>query len=456
MSTRTLARDLAALVGEEAVLSEPPVTYLEDATFTRGVRGFADAVVLPSTSDEVARVVRWCYEHDVPIVPRGGGTGYAGGAVPFGGVVVALERMRRVREFEPLFWRIEVESGLTTWELRRLVRDNGLVFPPNPGAGEQSQVGGNVATNAGGPHAFKYGVVGRWVTGLEVVVPPGEVMQTGGAVRKDTAGYDLKSLLVGSEGTLGIVTGVWLRLLPAPERVLTVAAAYSSAEAGCDAIETVYGSGIQPAALEYFDDVTLHHTRAAFPVELPPEAGFLVAAEADGSTAEADRAASELVEALSSGALGVHRPSPVEVWRWRDGVSFTMAGVLGRKLAGDLAVPPDRLREMIAATEEVGARHGVEVCSWGHAGDGNVHANVLFPPDDAGAESAAVAAAEELADRAVALRGTISGEHGVGVLKAAQLEKQLDAASLELQRQIKRVFDPKGLLNPGKKIPARR
>lgn len=233
MSTLTLGRDLAALVGGEAVLLDPPAQYLKDATSTCGLRGWAEAVVLPATADEVARLLGWCYEHDVPVVPRGGGTGFAGGAVPFGGVVLALERMRRVRSFEPLLWRIVVESGVTTWQLRRLARENGLVFPPDPGAGEQSQVGGNVATNAGGPHAFKYGVVGRWVTGLEVVLPPSEIVTVGGSMRKDVAGYDLKSLLIGSEGTLGVVTAVWLRLLPVPERSVPIAVVYRSVAAGC-------------------------------------------------------------------------------------------------------------------------------------------------------------------------------------------------------------------------------
>ena len=452
LSTHTLGRDLAAIVGAEAVLLDPPASYLEDATSSRGLRGHADAVVLPATTDEVARVLAWCYVHDVSVVPRGGGTGFAGGAVPFGGVVVALERMRRIRSFDPLFWRIVVESGLTTWELRRLARENGLVFPPDPGAGEQSQVGGNVATNAGGPHAFKYGVTGRWVTGLEVVVPPGEVITTGGPVRKDVAGYDLKSLLIGSEGTLGIVTAVWLRLLPAPERVLPIAAVYASATEGCAAIEAVYGAGIEAAALEYLDEGALRHSGAAFPAALPSEGGFLVIAEADGSAVEVERVAEDLVEALSPDALALHRPELEALWRWRDGVSFAVTGVLGRKVSEDVAVPVDRLREIIRATTEIGSRHGLEACSWGHAGDGNVHSSFLFAPGDAAAEAAALVAADELAACAVALGGTISGEHGIGVLKLTHLPAQVGPRSLTLQQEIKRAFDPKGLLNPGKKV----
>jgi glycolate oxidase subunit GlcD len=453
VTTKTIGRELEALVGADAVLLDPPAHYLEDATANRGLRGWADAIVLPSTTEEVASVVAWCYEHDVPLVPRGGGTGYAGGAVPFGGIVLALERLQRVRSFEPLFWRIAVESGVTTWQLRRLARENGLMFPPDPGAGEQSQVGGNVATNAGGPHAFKYGVVGRWVTGLEAVLAPGEVVVVGSAARKDVAGYDLKSLLIGSEGTLGVVTAVWLRLLPAPERLLPVAAFYPTVDAGCDAIEAVYGAGIGAAALEYLDAAAIRYGGGAYPREVPADAGLLVIAEADGSAAEAERVAGELVEALSPSALAVQRPPLEELWRWREGLSFAVAAATaGRRVSEDVAVPPDRLRDAITGTLEIGARHGLEACGWGHAGDGNVHSSFLVAGDEQ--EAAALAALDDLAALALSLGGTISGEHGIGVLKLPHLAARFPPRTLALQQEIKRVFDPKGLLNPGKKIVA--
>src|SRR4051812_33536731 len=260
--TRRVLADLEKLA--ETRPGDDPA-YLVDASASMGLRGHADAVVLPRTADEVAAVVAWCYERGVAIVPRGGGTGYAGGAVPFGGVVVALERLVRVRRFEPLLWRLEVEAGLRTAEVRRLARESGLVFPPDPGAAEQSQIGGNVATNAGGPHAFKYGVTGAWITGLEAVVAPGELVRVGGAVRKDVAGYDLKSLLVGSEGTLGIVTAASLRLLPAPEAAIPVVAFHPDARSGCAALQTVLGSGLVPAALEYLDAGTLAVAAPTYP-----------------------------------------------------------------------------------------------------------------------------------------------------------------------------------------------
>src|SRR4051812_32567231 len=217
--TAALARDLAAVVGETAVLDPAPRSYGEDATReTMGLSAVPDAVVLPGSAEEVRRVVAFCYEHDLPIVARGGGTGYAGGAGPVeGGVVVAMERLRSVRSLDGAYWRGEVEAGVTTGTVARLARESGLLFPPNPGAAEQSQIGGNVATNAGGPRAFKYGVTGRWVSGIEAVVAPGELIRVGGPLRKDVAGYDLRSLLIGSEGTLGIITSVWLSFVPAPE-----------------------------------------------------------------------------------------------------------------------------------------------------------------------------------------------------------------------------------------------
>src|ERR671918_1360669 len=191
-----IEHELSSLVGSDAVLPGSTSPYLSDLTEERGLEGHADAVVLPRSADEVGEVVSWCYEAEVPIVPRGGGTGYAGGAVPFGGVVLSLERMTAVRSFDPLVWRIEVEAGMRTGDLRRIVRENGLFFPPDPGAAEQSHVGGNIATNAGGPHAFKYGVTGTWVTGLEAVLAPGELVRVGGPIRNDRPGFDLKSLLV--------------------------------------------------------------------------------------------------------------------------------------------------------------------------------------------------------------------------------------------------------------------
>ena len=453
----TIGDELAAILGEHGVRSGSERAYLTDATESRSLHGRADAVALPGSPKEAAQTVRWCYEHDVPIVPRGGGTGFAGGAVPLdGGVVIGLERLGRVRRLDPELWRVEVDAGVRTADLRRRARENGLYFPPDPGAAEQSQLGGNIATNAGGPHAFKDGVTGTWVTGLEVVIAPGELIEIGGAVRKDVAGYDLKSLLIGSEGTLGIVTGAWLRLVPAPEAALPVAACYPNAAAGCAAILGVLGNGLRAAALEYLDAGALQATRDAFPAPLPAEAGFMVIAEADGSEAEASGLHAELVEVLGEGAVSIHAPSEAReiaaLWRWREGTSSGVTARRGGKVSEDIVVPLDRLLEGIEATVEIGRRHGLEACSWGHAGEGNLHSTFLISPEDPGELERAELAAGELFELAARLGGSVSGEHGLGWVKRGALERQWGPAALHLHEQIKDLFDPKGLLNPGKKL----
>jgi glycolate dehydrogenase FAD-linked subunit len=402
-------------------------------------------------------VVGWCYERDVPIVPRGGGTGYAGGAVPLdGGVVLSLERLTKLRSFEPLLWRMHVEAGVPTAEVRRIARESGLLFPPDPGAAEQSQLGGNIATNAGGPHAFKYGTTGAWVTGLEAVVAPGEVISVGGQFRKDVAGYDLKSLLIGSEGTLGIITAAWLRLIPAPEAALPVAAFYVGTAEGCAALERVVGNGLAVAALEYLDGPTLELAGGAYPGGVPAGAGFLVLAEADGSADEAARLRAEVVDVLQEDALAVQGPEEphavAELWRWRGGVSLAVAAARGGKVSEDIVVPFDRLAEAIEETLAIGARHGLIACSWGHAGDGNLHSTFLVAPEDKEEVARAGLAAEELFALAARLEGSVSGEHGVGVAKRGQLARVWAPRALELHAEVKRVFDPKGLLNPGKKL----
>ena len=457
MQSLTLA--LAEVLDADSVRA-PTASELQDSTETRGIAARADAFVMPRSADEVAQVLAWCNERGVAVTARGGGTGLAGGAVPLsGGVVLSLERMTRVRALEPLRWRMCVEAGLSTAHVRRLARENGLLFPPDPGAAEQSQIGGNIATNAGGPHAFKYGSTGAWVTGLEAVLASGELISVGGAVRKDVAGYDLRGLLVGSEGTLAIITAAWLRLVPAPDAALPVVGLYADAAAGAAAIERVIGSGLAVAALEYLDVRTVALAAHGYPGSLPDEGAFMVIAEADGSVAEAARLADEVAVALAEGADAVttrrERADVEALWRWRDGVSLAVRARLGGKVSEDIVVPFERLGEAVVATLEIGERHGLEACSWGHAGDGNVHSTFLVAPGDSVALERSRAAAEELFALAVSLGGSVTGEHGMGWVKGGQLARQWVPAALDLHDAVKRIFDPRGILNPGKKLSRR-
>jgi glycolate oxidase subunit GlcD len=449
----SVERELRAAVAADVVA--PSAAYLTDMTEARGLTGRADAVALPRSAEETAEVVAWCYERGVPIVPRGGGTGYAGGSVALdGGVVLALERLDRMRSFDPLLWRMEVEAGVTTTNVRRIAREGGLLFAPDPGAAEQSQIGGNIATNAGGPHAYKYGVTGAWVLGLEVVVAPGELVRFGGPLRKDVAGYDLKHLLVGSEGTLGVITAAWLRLTPAPEAAWPVVGFFDGVRAGAAAIERVVGSGLPAAALEYLDSETMRYAGPTFPGEVPAGA-FGVLAEADGSHDEAARVRKDLLEVLGEDALSLYAPETAEeiaaLWRWRDGLALVVDAQRGGKASEDIAVPLDRLGEAIEASLEAGKRLGIPAASWGHAGDGNLHTTFLLAGDDERELALAPQLSEALFELALRLGGTISGEHGVGYVKRNWLERQLGPRAFELHTAIKRAFDPQNLLNPGKK-----
>ena len=450
-------KELRAVLGADGVLPGETRQYLSDYSETHNLRGRADAVALPGDADAVAATVRWCDAHDVPMIPRGGGTGLAGGAVPLdGGVVISLERLTGPVTLEPELWRAHVPAGVITGDLQRRARESGLLYAPDPGALEQSQIGGNIATNAGGPHAFKYGVTGTWVRGLEVVLASGERMSIGGPIRKDVAGYDLRSLIVGSEGTLAIVTAAWLKLVPAPELVLPVVAFYPDVGAGCAALATVMGSGLQPAALEYLDEPAVAAAIRAFPGDAPDGPAFMLIAEADGSTEEATRLQAELLEALEPGALATYAPSergPIrDLWRWRGGVGPAVTTARGGKVSEDIVVPLEHLADGILATREIGERHGLPACSWGHAGDGNLHSTFMIDLDDPAELERAEHATEDLFALALELGGSVSGEHGVGLVKNGQLAHQWEPTAVAMHEAIKRAFDPKGLLNPGKKL----
>jgi glycolate oxidase subunit GlcD len=461
--------ELSRILGAEHVLEAPAGSpYNHDAARRRGVEGRAEAVVLPGSAAEVASVVAWCYAHDVAIVARGGGTGMMGGAVAtHGGIVCSLQRLRRVRELEPALWRMLPEAGVSTRDVQRLARENGLFFGPDPGAGEQSQIGGNVATNAGGPHALKYGVTGAWVAGLEVVLAPGELVEVGGWLGKDVAGYDLKSLLIGSEGTLGVITAVRLRLLPAPQAAVALVVFLRTREQGCAAIGELLAIGLRPAVLDFLDGETLAMAAGSYPGgaqqvgpggDVPEGSGFALVVELDGTHADVEVQRAEMLQALSGAAIAVQEPPPAALWRWRDGINGIVTAIRGAKVSEDVVFPLERLEEGLARFAQIAERHGLRSCAWGHGGEGNVHATVLVDPASEAELEAAQEVGEELFALVVALGGSVAGEHGVGWLKRGRLGAQWAERALDLHEEIKRAFDPKGLLNPGKKLaryPAR-
>ena len=456
-------RDLARIVGEAHV--QAPVVaseLLQDATETRGLRGTALAAVHPGTAEEVARVVRWAGEQGVPVVPRGGGTGYSGGAVPGMGpeganaIVLATDRLNGPGELVPEAWRGTFPAGVTTHDVHRRCLEAGLFFAPNPGSAEACMIGGNVATNAGGPRSFRHGSTRAWVSGLEAVLPGGELVRLGGSARKSVETLDLVGLLCGSEGTLGVITEVTLRLQPAPELALPVLAVYADREAGLNALGYAMACGVVPTALEFLDGGALRAAAATFPGGLPEGAAFAVLVEAIGTEEIARLEAAALAEAIREDALLVREPSTraevEELWRWRDGVSLSVVAARGGKLSEDVVVPAERLGDALAAVDRLGAEQGVETTSWGHAGDGILHATVMVDRDDQAALAHAAEAAHGLLDIAQELGGALSGEHGIGLVKREAAER-LDPAVLAAQRAVKDALDPRGIMNPGRKLP---
>jgi FAD/FMN-containing dehydrogenase len=455
-----VARDLARIVGKDHVRTPVPAELLQDATETRGVRGDALAAVLPSDAEETAAVVRWANAQGVPVVPRGGGTGYSGGAVPdAGSIVLATDRLTGPGRLVPEAWRGTFGAGTVTADVHRRCLEAGLFFAPNPGSAESCRIGGNVATNAGGPRSFRHGSTRAWLGGLEVVLPTGELVRLGGDARKSVETLDLLGLVCGAEGTLGVITEVTLRLQPAPETALPVLAVYADRDAGLRALTAAMACGVVPTALEFLDGGALRAAGAAFPGGLPEDAGFAVLAEALGTAEVAALEAAVLADALADEATAVRRPSEradVEaLWRWRDGVSLAVVAARGGKLSEDVVVPAERLGEALAAVDRLGARHGVPVTSWGHAGDGILHATVLVDRADAAALAGARDAAHAMLGIAADLGGSLSGEHGIGSVKLAGAAT-LDPAVLAAQRAVKDALDPRGIMNPGRKLPPAR
>ena len=452
---------LASIVGEPNLRLEPEalLAYGTDA-LKRGHP--ADAVVLPADTSEVARVVAACAEHRVPFVPRGAGTGYTGGAVPLhGGVVISLERMNRILEIDEVNLVAVVEPNVITGELQAAVEAVGLFYPPDPASLNTSVIGGNVAECAGGPRAFKYGTTKRYVLGLEAVLPTGEVIETGGKVVKNVVGYDLTQLLVGSEGTLAVITRIVLRLVPKPAVQATLRASFASVDAAVAAVSEVVRRRVVPAAVELIDGESLDAVARNLQVRsLAPEGtAAILLLEVDGSAAAVAEEAAAVEEAcLAAGATEILRARDqaerVELWRVRRELSLSLKMVTPLKFNHDVVVPKGRIPELFALVARIREAYRLRIPCFGHAGDGNIHVNIMVMPDDADEIARAHEAEHVLFEGVVALEGSISGEHGIGFSKAAFLPMELSPNEIALMRRIKQAFDPLNLLNPGKIFPA--
>jgi glycolate oxidase len=451
---------LAACVGAAHVRTdtESRTTYGTDA-LKRGAP--ADAVVLPGSTREVAAVVRACAERRIPIVPRGGGTGYTGGSVPtHGGVVVSLERMNRILEIDEINLVAVVEPNVVTGDLQDAVERVGLFYPPDPASLRQSVIGGNVAECAGGPRAFKYGTTKRYVLGLEAVLPTGETIRTGGKAVKNVVGYDLTQLLVGSEGTLAIITQIILRLVPKPPKQATLRATFPDVESSVAAVTNIIRARVVPAALELIDGDSLEAVARNLNVRsLAPEGtAALLLLEVDGIEEAIEEEAARVEQACrAAGATEVLRARDEqerqELWRVRRELSLSLKMIASLKFNHDVVVPKGRIPELFTLVRAIRERFGLRIPCFGHAGDGNIHVNIMVDKDDTAAIARAHEAEEMLFAGVVALEGSISGEHGIGFAKARFLPIELSDEEIALMKRVKKAFDPHGLLNPGKIFP---
>ena len=418
-------------------------------------------MVLPAGTADVAAVVRVCATHRVPIVPRGGGTGYTGGSVPsHGGVVVSMERMNRILEIDEANLIAVVEPNVVTGDLQDAVEKLGLFYPPDPASLRQSVIGGNVAECAGGPRAFKYGTTKPYVLGLEAVLPTGEVIETGGKVVKNVVGYDLTHLLVGSEGTLAIITKVILRLVPKPPVQATLRACFRNVEGAAAAVIEIVRARVVPAALELIDGDSLAAVAKYLgaPALAPAGTGAILLLEVDGGPAAVQEEAGRVEEACrTAGATEILRAADdaerAELWRVRRELSFSLRTITPLKLNHDVVVPKGRIPDLFALVERLKEQFRLRIPCFGHAGDGNIHVNIMVHPDDADEVARAHQAEIVLFEGVVALEGSISGEHGIGFAKAKFLGIELSPDEIAIMQRVKRAFDPDGILNPGKIFP---
>jgi glycolate oxidase len=422
-------------------------------------KGTPDVVVLPRTAEQVREVVLACRRAEVPIVPRGSGTGLIGGAMaPVGGVMVGLNRMNRVLEIDVPNRCAIVEPGLINLALTKAVAARGYFFAPDPSSQMVSSIGGNVSTNAGGPHCLKYGITANHVLGLEMVTGRGEVVRLGGKVW-DRPGYDLTGVAVGSEGTFGIVTSVTVRLLHVPEAVKTVLALFSIIETASEAVSAIIAAGIVPAALEMLDDVVIRAIEEGIGAGYPKDAGAVLLIELDGPAAEVEVQA-EHVAAIcrQHQALDVRvardEAERALLWKGRKEAAGAIGRVAPNFLLQDAVVPRSKLPEIMRRMRQISERHAVIFANVFHAGDGNLHPLICYDEANAGELARAKSANDELLHACIALGGSVSGEHGVGVDKANALPLQYADADLHFMYRLRRVFDPDGVMNPKKLLPS--
>ncbi|MGH8400705.1 MAG: FAD-binding oxidoreductase [Gammaproteobacteria bacterium] len=449
---------LAVIVGAEDLFTDPadrwPYSYDNSRRQSQ-----PEAVVFPASHDEVRDCVRLCNEFKVPMLARGLGSSTTGSAVPVaGGLVLALERMNRVLRFSPEDRLMVVETGITNTSAQTVAAEAGFFWGPAPTSAAYSTIGGNLACNAGGPSSVKYGTPRDNVLGLRIVTGGGEELRTGVYTSKGVMGYDLTRLVIGSEGTLAIVTEATLKLTPKPETVRTLRAVYADMGAAAAAVSRIMAQPVTPCALEFIDAASIEMIRSYAKTDLPRDAGAMLLIEVDGLASQIETSVAAIETAARGEGLVELRAARDKqetdaLWAARKALSPALRKIAPKKINEDIAVPVSRMAELISGLQKISKQHSITNVNFGHAGNGNIHVNLLIDPDDADQMRQAEPCLREVFRLVLSLDGTLSGEHGVGLEKRPFMSLEFNAVQLELMRRIKQQFDPKGLLNPGKLLP---
>lgn len=461
--TGQFLEELVAVLGSENVLSHPDELFVYECDGYVISKKVPDVVVFPTSTEQVVGVVKACNRHGVPFVPRGAGTSLAGGTLAVGGgVMICLTRMKRLLEVNTRDRYAIVEPGLVNVWLTRALGGTGFHYAPDPSSQTACTIGGNVATNSGGPHTLKYGVTVNFVRGVELVLPDGTVFETGGVV-DDVPGYDLPGVIVGHEGTFGIVTRVIVGLSRDPEAGRTFLGVFDGVEAATEAVSSIIAAGIVPAALEMLDNLMIRAVEAAFGFGFPTEAGAVLIIEIDGLDAGMGREASAIAQIVDSKGGRVQKsiawrtrkePEYVAIWKSRKSAFGAIGRLSPTFCTQDGVVPRTKLPHILRFINGVAERHGIRIANVFHAGDGNIHPILLFDEQDEQQVKAILEASEEILDECIAVGGSVTGEHGIGVEKMEFMPKLFSPADLAAMVALRNTFNPAGNCSPGKMIPA--
>jgi len=456
-----LRRELLSIVGTGGVLSDPEELLVYESDGLTLFRALADFVVFPRSVEHVAAVVKLAAREGIPFVARGAGTGLSGGCLPAeGGLVISLMRMNRVLELDYDNQIAVVEPGLVNLHLSWAVGPRGYYYAPDPSSQQACTSGGNIANNSGGPHTLKYGVTVNHVLGLEVVMPDGEIVWLGGRTR-DALGFDLAGIFVGSEGTFGIATKIVVRLMRKPQAVKTVLAVFDQVEHASAAVSSIIARGLVPAAVEMIDQLTIQAVEDAFGCGYPRDAAAALLIELDGLETGMEVQASRIVEACRSAGAREVRTAADEaerqlLWKGRKSAFGAYGRVSPAYMVMDGVIPRTKLPYVLSRVNQIVAAHGLRVGNVFHAGDGNLHPNILYDPRKPGEEARVVEAGAEIMKVCAEVGGSISGEHGIGLEKADFMPFIFSAADLAFMQQLKAAFNPRGLCNPGKVFPTKK